>query len=332
MRMHRAHIRDFQETCHLLEQVYTCRPVGPARHVSLLRCSPSLDAAVHIAGPKAWPIVRLRYGAAVVVETDLHDMIVVKKCLQGNGRVHQHGRRANWQPGSIIPLDGSVTRLDLGPEFSTIALPLNSHRLEQLCSRWLGHPLDQELRFSLTPFSDTLQRAWDATLTLIEATTQETNTLPSASAAALEEFVLTLLLRGHPHTYSDELERPDRHKGSRLVKRARQFVEEHTATELTPSKVAAGIGVSVRALQAGFREWQDVTPTEYLRGVRLQRARERLLSADPGTTVTDAALDQGFFHLGRFSQHYKKAFGESPAVTLTRTQRLVRTYAQLNDC
>jgi hypothetical protein len=35
--------------------------------------------------------------------------------------------------------------------------------------------------------------------------------LPEAAEAALEEFVLTLLLRGHPHNFSEELERRERH-------------------------------------------------------------------------------------------------------------------------
>ena len=78
------------------------------------------------------------------------------------------------------------------------------------------------------------------------------------------------------------------------------------------------------ALQAAFRKWRQVTPTEYLRTIRLQRVRDALLQADPSTTVTDVALDHGFFHLGRFSQHYKRAFGENPAATLARTRRCFR--------
>jgi transcriptional regulator GlxA family with amidase domain len=103
-----------------------------------------------------------------------------------------------------------------------------------------------------------------------------------------------------------------------------QFVEEHASSALTTSDIAAGIGVSVRVLQAGFRKWRQITPTEYLRTVRLQRVRDALLQASPSTTVTDVALDHGFFHLGRFSQHYKRAFGENPAATLARTRRCFR--------
>jgi AraC-like DNA-binding protein len=259
------------------------------------------------------------------VNTDFRDLMVIKMCVEGTGNVRQGSKHAQWRPGSIIPLSPNFgTVLDFGREFASISLKPDTRRLELLCSRWLGHPLDEELRFALTPFSGMLQRAWNSALAVIESGGFGTNALPQAAEAALEEFVLTLLLRGHPHNFSEELERPERRPGSRLVRRAVQFVEEQASSALTTSDIAAGIGASVRALQAGFRKWRQVTPTEYLRTVRLQRVRDALLQANPKTTVTDVALDHGFFHLGRFSQHYKRAFGECPAATLSRKRRCFR--------
>jgi AraC-like DNA-binding protein len=259
------------------------------------------------------------------VDTDFRDLMLIKRCVEGRGNVRQGGKDAQWRPGSIIPISPNLgTVLDLRQEFASISLKLDTLRLELLCSRWLGHPLDAELRFALAPFSDTLQRTWNSTLALVESSTSGVNPLPQAAETALEEFVLTLLLRGHPHNFSEELERPERHPGSRLVRRAVQFVEEHASSALTTSDIAAGIGANVRSLQAGFRKWRQVTPTEYLRTIRLQRVRDALLQANQSTTVTDVALDHGFIHLGRFSQHYKKAFGENPAATLTRARRCFR--------
>jgi AraC-like DNA-binding protein len=317
--MHRAHIRDLDEAVQVVGQIYS-----PHR-LSLHRRAAALDLSLDITGAKTWPIVRLRYGASVLVDADFRDLMLIKKCVEGTGNVRQGGKHAQWRPGSIIPISPNFgTVLDFGQEFASISLKLDTQRLELLCSRWLGHPLDQELRFELTPFSGTLQRTWNSTLAVLESGGFGVNALPQAAEAALEEFVLTLLLRGHPHNFSEDLERPERHPGSRLVRRAVQFLEEHASSALTTSDIAAGIGASVRALQAAFRKWRQVTPTEYLRTIRLQRVRDALLQASPSTTVTDVALDHGFIHLGRFSQHYKRAFGESPAATLGRTRRCFR--------
>jgi AraC-like DNA-binding protein len=318
--MHRSHIQDPDEAVHLVGQIYYC-----PHELSLHRRAAALDLSLDIAGPKTWPIVRLRYGASVLVDTDLPDLMLIKQCVEGNGKVQQGGQHAQWRPGSVIPMSPNLsTVLDFGRGFASSCLKLDTRRVELLCGRWLGHPLDEELRFALTPFSGTLQRTWNSTLAVLESGGFGVNALPQAAEAALEEFVLTLLLRGHPHNFSEELERPERRPGSRLVRRAVQFVEEHASSALTTSDIAAGIGASVRALQAGFHKWRQVTPTEYLRTVRLERVRDALLDANPSTTVTDVALEHGFFHLGRFSQHYKRAFGENPAATLARTRRRLR--------
>jgi AraC-like DNA-binding protein len=315
--MHRAHIQNVDEAVQLVGEIYC------PHQLSLDRRAATLDVSFNIAGAKTWPIVRLRYGASVRVDSDFRNLVVIKRCIEGTGNVRQGGVHARWRPGSIIPVSPNLgTVLDFGQEFSSIALKLDTQRLELLCSRWLGHPLDEDIRFALVPFSGALQRTWNATLAMLESGGFGVNALlPEAAEAALEEFVLTLLLRGHPHNFSEELERPERHPGSRLVRRAIQFVEEHGSSALTTSDIAAGIGASIRALQAGFRKWRQVTPTEYLRTVRLQRVHAALLQANPSTTVTDLALEHGFLHLGRFSQHYKRTFGESPAATLARTRR-----------
>jgi transcriptional regulator GlxA family with amidase domain len=82
--------------------------------------------------------------------------------------------------------------------------------------------------------------------------------------------------------------------------------------------VAAALGVSVRSLQEGFRQWRNTTPNDFLRQTRLRLVREDLLRADESTDVTAVALRHGFAHPGRFSGYYRAAFGELPHVTLRR--------------
>ena len=63
------------------------------------------------------------------------------------------------------------------------------------------------------------------------------------------------------------------------------------------------------------------TPMEFLRHVRMRLARQRLLHARPGDSVTGIATRCGFAHLGRFAVDYKRRFGESPSETLERAKR-----------
>jgi transcriptional regulator GlxA family with amidase domain len=73
----------------------------------------------------------------------------------------------------------------------------------------------------------------------------------------------------------------------------------------------------LEALQAGFQLYVGMSPTTYLRQVRLDRAHDQLRQADPDqTTVAAVAHRWGFTHLGRFAGSYRARYGVSPSQTL----------------
>jgi len=73
---------------------------------------------------------------------------------------------------------------------------------------------------------------------------------------------------------------------------------------------------SRRSLQNSFRQIADTTPVHYLRGLRLNLVRTRLMSTSPAQlSVSQAAADQGFGHLSHFTERYKALFGELPSQT-----------------
>ena len=60
---------------------------------------------------------------------------------------------------------------------------------------------------------------------------------------------------------------------------------------------------------------------QYVRTTRLHRARRLLRSIDVSRrTISEIALDSGFWHLSQFAVDYKALFGESPSMTFRRTQ------------
>ncbi len=82
--------------------------------------------------------------------------------------------------------------------------------------------------------------------------------------------------------------------------------------------LAAAASSSPCALQEGFRRHLDMTPMEFVRGVRMARAHEELARADPhsGTNVAQIASRWGFGHLGRFARDYRRRYGQLPSTTL----------------
>jgi len=101
------------------------------------------------------------------------------------------------------------------------------------------------------------------------------------------------------------------------LSRAKAFIQAHLGDRLTVPDVAGAAGVSNRTLHRLFLQEEKLTPMQFVTQEPLNAVRRVLLASDlHEMTVTQAALEHGFAHLGRFSQLYRKAFGVRPSTTL----------------
>jgi AraC-like DNA-binding protein len=103
-----------------------------------------------------------------------------------------------------------------------------------------------------------------------------------------------------------------------LIRRAERYIVQNADGPITVSDVAGELGVSLRSLQAAFRQWRSTSPNSFLRHVRLQLVRDELRRRGQHTTVQAIAMRYGFSNLGRFSAYYQAAFGEAPSATMNR--------------
>jgi len=104
------------------------------------------------------------------------------------------------------------------------------------------------------------------------------------------------------------------------ARRAAEFIDGYACQPLTLADIAAQADVTPRALQYAFRRQYDTAPMSYLRQVRLERAHQDLLAADPaaGHTVAAIARRWGFTRADRFAAAYRTAYGRPPSHTLRR--------------
>jgi AraC-like DNA-binding protein len=131
----------------------------------------------------------------------------------------------------------------------------------------------------------------------------------------MERMVIRCLLLSQPNNYSSRLTIAP---VPAVVSATVAVVQRDARRVYTTAALADRVGVSARCLQMAFREHLGMTPLQYLRWVRLGRAREDLLAgtSPDGVTVSAVAVRWGFRHLGRFAQDYRSRFGESPSQTL----------------
>jgi AraC-like DNA-binding protein len=308
--------RDLEEATQVVGSVYCPHELRLDRRASFL------DASLTASVTGNASVIRLAYGAHVTVDAgEFPELYLFMRCLAGEGAVRQRTATAAWRAGVTIPVSAwRQTGFDFGASFTQVTFRPDVPALNACCARLLGRPLEDSLRFDLAPFTPEFERIWTSVLDLLGTLPAA---LPGPARAALDEFVLTTLLTGHHHNYTDALSRQEAvTRPASLVGRAEAFIHDHLDdTTLTISHIANALGVSMRALQAAFHEHRRMTPTGYLRQVRLRQVRQRLLDGPEGDKVIDVALTYGFLHLGRFADQYKKCFGEAPSDTLRLRRR-----------
>ena len=307
--------RNLDEAIDAVTKVYcphTIEVMGRAR---------GIDASLKVTRSTFQPLVGLSYNASVKIDAqNMSRLFLMMHCARGAASATQEHRTAEWRVGQTMPFSANFdTKLWFDRAFVQKSVRLDTERLEAQCARWLGRPLEEQLRLDLRPFSDELEQIWQRTLAY--GWSREDGgglRLAGAAKAALDEYLLTLLLHHHPHNYSEELAQAVTTPVPGVVRRAERFMVDNAGAPITVSDVADHLGISLRSLQAGFRQWRETTPTAFLRRARLQLVRDELLRSGKEANVTTVALRHGFSHLGRFSAQYRSVFGEDPSVTLRR--------------
>jgi len=234
-------------------------------------------------------------------------------------------RRGRHETAVSIPNHGVAYRADdpsmiaLNPDYSMFFVRIERHALERQLEGLLGREIKAPLCFDFCmDLSTPSLHTWVDSVRLLQAEMErdaETGHQPLL-VARVEELVMTGLLVGQPHNYSEQLLSTHGPARPRVVKQAIDLLEQQPEEPWTISELCRAIGVSARTLQSGFQRYVGVSPTTYLREVRLQRVHAELCNPEVQTSVSDSAFRWGFTHLGRFAAAYRSKFGETPSETL----------------
>ena len=102
----------------------------------------------------------------------------------------------------------------------------------------------------------------------------------------------------------------------KVRQRAVGFIHERYPDPISVPEICRASSTTSRTLERIFREEYGVTPTQYLKFVRLEAAKIALSRSDQEQSIRDIALSCGFWHLSQFAQDYKKQYGELPSTSL----------------
>lgn len=201
-----------------------------------------------------------------------------------------------------------------------VLVNIRHEAVELELERQLNRPVEAPIRFELgMDLHASLAQSWLATLhqLQVESGRPEGCLAHPMLAKQMEQVLIAQLLYAQGHSYSEELLRPQEAAVPKVVQAAIDLIEASPDTIFTASDLAAGVFVSARTLQDGFRRHVGMAPMSYLRQVRLARVHADLLAARRDTeSVTQIACRWGFSHLGRFAGDYQKKYGVLPSETL----------------
>ena len=279
-------------------------------------------------------LIALKYGAEVEIRPELFDgFALVQMPLQGTFDVECDGTALEVRPGDIAVLTPRHDlRLLWHPQCEQLILKIPLSLMEQSpCPCSPVHPFNQDgppaCRLnSAFKLESHFHMPWRFMVQ------QLVSLLPGKPGHGVQldwlehlEKTVALFLIGHqpssppycPAGIAQECPLPAT-ASSPILDRLGQveaFIRNRLSAPIALEDLARVAGVSPRTLHVLCHRQRGVSPMELLRNLRLDAARQRLLSGDL-VSVTEVAFEYGFGHLGRFSSYYQMRFGELPRQTL----------------
>ncbi|MGO2354253.1 MAG: AraC family transcriptional regulator [Marinomonas foliarum] len=102
----------------------------------------------------------------------------------------------------------------------------------------------------------------------------------------------------------------------RHVERVRNYVLDNITADITIDELAKVCQISRKSLYNLFEREAGLTPSAYIRRLKLESIHSELKNNERIRNVTQVALEYGFTNLGRFSAQYREQIGELPSQTL----------------
>ena len=137
-------------------------------------------------------------------------------------------------------------------------------------------------------------------------------------AHALENALLHAMIGCLDEGPQSEMTSGDRRHRA-ILGRFEEFLANNRDRPLYLAEICAAVGTSERTLRLSCQKHLGMGPIHYLWLRRMYLTHRALLLADhTAATVTEIAMNHGFWELGRFAVEYRRVFAESPSETLKR--------------
>lgn len=273
-------------------------------------------------------LLKLRhgYGADVSIDPDCHCLdgyYLLVLPTQGQAAFHFDGHRIEVSPDKAFLISPDRRfHFKVSHDYEQVLLRLDRSAIGDAWRRLTGQDQAPDICFdAVIPL---YTAGWQALLPMLQWVVrcsglgQGQNSAQTTLLAQTEMLVATTLLLHQPHSMAAQLWPAPPPSAPKAIRRAQAYMLENLGERLPVAMVASHCGLSVRRLQALFRDECGQSPLQWLRMQRLQAARQALSQPGHANKVSEIATRFGFTHQGEFSRAYRQAFGETPQQTRGR--------------
>jgi AraC-like DNA-binding protein len=243
----------------------------------------------------------------------------VSLVAQGGKRSVLGGRAFDYAAGQFLvitvalPLTSHITEASDDEPFIGCSLPLDPPTIAQLL-------LESRLPAQVAPDGPALSVS-DATPDLIDAFVRLLRLVSHPGdarvlAPAVRREIHWRLLTGPQGGLVRQVGLADSRVA--VVARAIAWIKDHYDETIRVEDLAAEVGLSVSSLNRHFRAATSLSPVQYQKQIRLQRARIRLL-ANPAD-IAGAGHAVGYASASQFTREYRRLFGAPPGRDAARLQ------------
>ena len=244
--------------------------------------------------------------------------------IEGVGRYATGSQVGDIAPGSCTPILEAEAPLRFGYKagYRQLVLRIEVAALRRNLGALIGQEIGQQLVFDKT---SARQPAMEALRLRLFHFAHDFNArgkfFSDIAAAEVERMVIMKFLMCHRHNYTHLLLREPLPVSATAVKLVEEYIEANWDKPLDIETMVSISGISARSLFRQFSKTRGYSPADFVKRVRLDRARHMLEQGDSESSVIQIALKCGFQNAGHFARDYRVMFGELPSVTLLRAKR-----------
>lgn len=259
------------------------------------------------------------------VSVGFGEVTFVRQCfsIEGMARFTAGKRSGEIAPGSSSPIlhAGRPLRFDFQSGYRQLALRIELDALEHNLGALLGRDIGRTLVFDDAPADQSIMEGLRRRIFNFAIEYNERGSYFSDLAAAeFERMMIMKFLMTHRHNYTHLLLRDPPPVSSTVVRAVEEYIEANWNKPIDIEAMVAVARVSARSLFRQFKRDRGYSPADFVKRVRLSRAREMIEKSNEAGSVMQIALKCGFQNPGHFARDYRSLFGELPSITLQRAR------------